>query len=666
MRHSTLLLASALWASAAGAAPVDRSAYPWAAPVTVPTGAEVVRIAVPPALRQAGEPDDASDLLLVDADGERVPAAVLRGSAPAERLRVRARPSSLPHVWELDTGGLPANRLTVGLPGHPHVARVTVEVPEGGGWRSLGPPTLVWNHPHLGRQEDVALRDGPLQGVTGVLRVRVDPLTPWAWRSADLDLWQDPGHAARPQELALTVLDQRIADGGSQRVTLGLPHSLPLASVTLDVDEELVDRTASLLVPARGWEGEEQVAGPASLQRVRLAGARLERMTLSGPRDPVAEDTLVVNISSEGQPPLTVTAATASLDGLELLVREPPPGPLTLLAGAPPGTTPPTDLQVALPALTARPWADATVGEPTENPRWTPPELAAGLAEPGRALDPAGFGWQAPVQGAGLVRVPLPLDVLTHSKADLSDLRLASADGQQLPFLLRKRPHTHDHASTPVTRTEDGPLSILEVPVPAPAVPVSTVTLRTPSPAFSRPVTLLRGGPGAWIPLRSADWTSTDRPGALTLDVDAVVGDVLRVEIDNGDDPPLAVGDLTLSWPAWELLTVLPEGGATLFFGDSARAAPDYDLWLLESELAPRATAIATVGPAEAREPPPRSRLDELLLLAGIGVLVGGLGLLTVRLVRSVGDGPLPDTEDSDDGTGEPDPDPARSDDAEE
>ena len=114
------------------------------------------------------------------------------------------------------------------------------------------------------------------------------------------------------------------------------------------------------------------------------------------------------------------------------------------------------------------------------------------------------------------------------------------------------------HPVTPFTRTEDEGISRLRVPVPEGEVPVSTVTLSTDAPTFSRRVTLLRAAGQVLDPMRSLRWVGSDRPGAITVEVDRIVGDELVVELDNGDDPPLPVDEIALTWPAWELLAVLP------------------------------------------------------------------------------------------------------------
>ena len=74
----------------------------------------------------------------------------------------------------------------------------------------------------------------------------------------------------------------------------------------------------------------------------------------------------------------------------------------------------------------------------------------------------------------------------------------------------------------------------------------------------------------------------------------------------------------------------------------------EHDLMLLSDQLHRRATAAATAGPPVARTPPPLGGPDKVALWVGLLALVGGLGLLILRLVRG-----LPLEEPAEHGDGE-------------
>ena len=136
--------------------------------------------------------------------------------------------------------------------------------------------------------------------------------------------------------------------------------------------------------------------------------------------------------------------------------------------------------------------------------------------------------------------------------------------------------------------------------------------------------------------LRGVSWNGADRPGALGVAVEATVGDVLVVEIDNGDDPPLPIRSVEVARPGWEMVAVVPDGVATLHVGDPRREAAEFDIQLYEDDLIHRARTVATVGPLVEQEAAPLAFIDRASLWAGLVVLVVGLAGLTIRLIRSV------------------------------
>ena len=629
-----------MWATAAlpaWADTIDPTRYPWQATVEVPATDGAVRVVIPPDLRQAGEPLDASDLVLLDPDGARVPTALLGPIDQPTPVPARVRPTSNPDIFEIDATERIIDRLDVSLRSGPAAAKVWVEAPTATGWAPVAGPAVVWTYPALGAESGI-----DLPPTVGPLRVRLQHQGTRPARGVSITAAQVAPTEARPSRLTLPVIDRRLTEDGDVRYAVALPHSLPIAAVTLGVEEPFVERDARLLGFEVGGDWERPFAltwdlsGPTTtLQRVHLGAVALDRLTLPGP-DQAIHDTLVVSVDSAGRAPLTIPEVTLDLPGRELMLLRPAAGIYTLLAGAPAGTTPPTDLQAALPEVAALAWVDGAVGEAQPNPTWRPPEDRASLAEPGAALNADGLSWQAPVTGAGLSRVPLSAHVLTHARRDLGDVRLVDGAGDQVPFVLRRLPRDRDQTAAPFTRTEEARSSLLRVPVSTPDLPLSTVTLRTDAPTFARTVTLYRAAGSVLEPLRTVEWVGDDRPVALPLSIDRVVGDELVLRIDNGDDAPLPLQAIDLSWPTWELIAVLPTGGATLLYGDPDRTRPTYDLALLTHTLLPRAKAVASLGEPTKRTPPPRSALDEGMLLLGIAVLVGGLLALTIQLVRGV------------------------------
>src|SRR5690606_4333829 len=117
-------------------------------------------------------------------------------------------------------------------------------------------------------------------------------------------------------------------------------------------------------------------------------------------------------------------------------------------------------------------------------------------------------------------------------------------------------------------------------------------------------------------------------------------GDRLVVTIENGDDPPLPVEAVELRWPAWELVARLPDEPVALWYGDPRRAAPSYDLALLDGSLRHRAAAPAALGEAEATRAAPLGAIDRALVAGGVGVLVLGLAGRLLALIHATPEDP--------------------------
>jgi hypothetical protein len=332
------------------------------------------------------------------------------------------------------------------------------------------------------------------------------------------------------------------------------------------------------------------------------------------------------------------------VEGLELLVREPGPGPWALLAGAEAGTAARHDLSLAVSELRRLAEAAAVVSAAEANPAYRTPEDRSGLAAPGPELELTPYTWRLPVDAEpGLTRVVLPAEVIGAGDPGWMDLRIVTEDGRQVPRVLQRSAVDPDLGPLGFTREEERGESRLRVTMPAPDVPVATVTLETEALLFSRLVTLQRVEGGALLPLRAFQWVGEDRPSVVSLHVDELVGDELVITIDNGDDPPLPISSVRATRPGWEAIAVLPDAPVWIYGGRPEFDAPEYDLGLLAEDLDRRVAVTVTAGPPETLERPPPSPVERAVLFGGLGVLVAGLGLLTLRLLRSVQAAPSAD-----------------------
>lgn len=627
-----------IWLLTTLALGADLDRYPWSAVVDTSSceacqaGQGAVRVSIPPLLRSQGEPDDHTDLLLVDAAGEVVPVAWISGRGAPYSESVDVLPTEDPQVVLIEAVDRPMDGLELTLPVNPSAAtaQVLVQEEEDGEWLPHGEPALLWN---TSDSSHTALRFPP---TSGPLRVQLQyhQREPDALPRASLVRLPQP--SLEPVSLTVPVQVVALHESGWVSYQAELPHALPAQRLIPEIEQPLFQRQARIPGEDEPLDTAYSYVSEYTIRRTRIGGAQVEDVSLPWPAHHGGRQ-VVVQVHTQGSPPLDIPSLSLELEGLEAVVLDPPPGPWTLYGGAPQGTSPVHDLRAAAPELWRMAQVVVEADAVVDNPAYQPPELRGGLALPGAELDQRRFAWEREVQAQpGLVAIPLPAEVLAEAASDLSDLRLVDHQGRQIPYLLRQRLGDHTWTELEVAREEDGSTSNIRVTVPQPEVPVAGITLHTEAPLFSRRVSLSRANGAHLETLRAYDWTGQDHPTTLRLELDQVVGETLLVQVDNGDDPPLPLEVVALHWPARELLAWIPEGGASLLYGHPDLSSPWYDLALLREELSRRPAAQATLGPAVSLEPLAPSLLDRIVLGAGLLVLVLGLLVLTLSLLRKV------------------------------
>jgi len=631
-----------LLATLALAGPAD-TLFPRAATVDLPADG-VVLIEVPGALRSPADPDDGSDLLLVDAAGEPVDFAVLTDTDPPTWVRARKGLPTTPGplVWwpgeDRDTYWVsvderPLDALSIRLPWSAWSAMVVVEEQTEAGLVERA-RQRVW------RLDDLDDQAVPLPDRLGTYRVTVAVTHPERVRGeAELVGVRYDSPPLPPSTWTLEVRG-RLQDNGVARYDLPLSHPQPIDWVQPLTDADLFQLPADVVgLPSYAdtpttLAPELTPRDPHTIRRVNLGGA-----TVDDTRVPVSRQDLdhpgplALVLDTRTRDPLDVRAVQVGVHPKVLVVRDAGPGPHTLLGGADAGDG--ATLQFAAREL----WrtADTTVvaDDVRPNPAFVPLEVRSQVAGPGRSIDLAGLSFRRPLSGDGLVRVALDAHVLTKARSDLGDLRVVDQEGRQLPYLLRRSVATEGALDLPMRREEADAHSEITVELPESNLFVSTVSLHTSAPVFQRTVTIAQPRPGRPAePLRVTHWDGTLRPGTLGVGVHRRVGDELLVTVDNGDDPPLPIDRVDVTWEGWDLLVMLPEGGeAHLYYGDPDRRAPSYDFASLDA-LAGRAVPAAEVGAPEDAKPPGPGWIERLLVFAGLAVLAVGLLVLTVLLIR--------------------------------
>lgn len=621
---------------AAVASAADVTGYPFVADVSLPARG-VSRIDVPADLRSVDEDGRGTELLLVDGEGRIVPLVALTGEVGREEVRASRHgdvgwtPTAEPGVWRLTVRDEPLDALSLDLPPSDVAAFVTLRTEAGA---PVGEPVLVWHNG--GDVVDTV----PVPRQLGTFLVEVKTTDDRVLSLGDVRgiRWDAP----EPPRLAVEVpvVDVQLEESGWVRYSLALERPLPLRGVRVDPAEDVFQRQAQLEevrdLPDGVVDPMNIPWNPTAIRRLRMGETRAERTWIpSGARSA----RLALRIDAQGVAPLTLDTVSVEMGGLQLLVKDPGPGPHRLYGGGLPvaqneAEAFPADRAVALPELYRAVDHVAEVGDAAPNPVWLPPEEATGLSEPGAMVDVEAFDWRRPVQGEGLVRIPLDASVLAAAHTDLGDIRLVDGDGRQIPYLLVRGPGDLTWAGVDhEVRERDGRV-LLVVPVPEPGVRLSSLTLSTSALVFDRTVTVERPRGRALTPVRAVRWNGQERPGRLTIALDQTFDDTLVVGIDNGDDAALPIHDLTLRAPSWELVASLPDEPVWMIYGGTA-TAPSYDIWLLQESLRRRATTLATLGPAESIAPEGPSATQRMLALAGVGVLALTLLGLAASLILS-------------------------------
>lgn len=294
------------------------------------------------------------------------------------------------------------------------------------------------------------------------------------------------------------------------------------------------------------------------------------------------------------------------------------------------------------------------LGPETEHP-WPPlPPIAAELAGPVPQIDwAAAWPVRSEAPAGTVVRLALPDAALRASGGPGSGARLDHG-GRQVPYVVRTPPvpavaqGSGRYSPAPLD-AQGGSLSGVDLDLARGALLIRQIELTAPGGPFHR---RLRFGvledPTVGAPTEPADrtpWSIWRCEPKGPLPCRAVIepgpglpGDRLRVEIDDGDNPPLEELRITFWRQRPELIFVWPGGDVTLRVAESI-GPPRYDLVLVAGELLARPWTEATVDLDAAGGQDPDGRLARAALLAALALAVVVLLVFLARLLRQPGSG---------------------------
>lgn len=548
------------------------------------------------------------DLRVVDADGTEQPAVVHQPARAAAQwtavvdLDARLEDGA---TWFTGRGpDGPVDALRLDSPEGEFVKAASLDVRENGVWKTLWTGRPIFRARSGAESRAVAFPARRL----GEFRVRVDdrdgarvPFT-----GAALRLASDTVPPLAPVAAVIVGREERPFE---TRWTLSLPaRNLYVDAVRIDTPESFFQRRARLVV--RRWSGadvpggrqiHEDVLGETTLYRTGSGVARSEVLVVPvNRRLDVREVQLVV--TNVDAPPLGVKAVAIDTVPTELRFAAEGRAPFRLAVGHPGAPAARYDW----PAEAGRP-GPATLGPLTENPAYAPPEVAPLLAATAASFNGGGWRFRAPVEvkALGVQKLEVPIAALVHGAPDGRDLRLVR-DDKQVPFvydrsgLYRELPLTLASAKSAPEKT-----SRWEVRLPFEGLPVTHVEWAAAEPLFRRTVRVVenRTTPNGqpWVRvLAQTQWNRSGGSDRLVLALsEPPAGDLLTVEIEDGDNAPLTVGNFKAHYRSYELVFKTTPGSLWLYYGRPEAAFPVYDAALVADELLAARKDAVPVGPEE-------------------------------------------------------------------
>jgi hypothetical protein len=255
----------------------------------------------------------------------------------------------------------------------------------------------------------------------------------------------------------------------------------------------------------------------------------------------------------------------------------------------------------------------------------------------GARIDRTAFGHQRRIPpGATGVSI-LRLDLGALADSEMADIRLVTAGGFQVPYVLEADDEPLRVALAPLLAVDEPQVasrlsqrqgrsrSVYEIVFPVAGMPPCDLVLETAARVFEREVSLLvkdgrRRGRGAgdwetaaWASWRHADPDTPAAPLVLRLPHLPVPGSATgRLVIDEGDNQALPIATATIVLRTYRLRFMRESPDEMwLVYGKAGLTAPQYDLALLDARLhsseAHEVTAAAE-RPASGPEADGRSR----------------------------------------------------------
>ena len=385
---------------------------------------------------------------------------------------------------------------------------------------------------------------------------------------------------------------RRTSEPRKSRYRIALPAAhMPLTAFEIEVAGGNVFRAATITEPRLGRNEVTPVRlGSATLKRADRDGVVAADMVLPVSAPEGRELDLV--IEDGDNPPLAITAITARYAPQPWIYFESPDGAHLHASTGGKVTAPKYDIEAQRQGLESRKTATATWGKSI-----TAPKIEMDFKVPlplGGPIAPDQFrvSRKLPEAKVGLAVLLLDAHVLARSN-DLADVRIATVEGRQVPYLVEERAEPLAVKLSVPERSVEGRSSVYRLALPYDTWPDGTrLVLTTNGRVFDRDV-VVRRVPNTHRNRRAetiatSAWRSADPElPAPAFEAGFAVRDARAIDvvIDEGDNAPLPITSAELLLPSRALRFYHPGTPLFLLYGNRRARTPRYDLALLAPRL---------------------------------------------------------------------------------
>ena len=424
---------------------------------------------------------------------------------------------------------------------------------------------------------------------------------------------QSSSERSTPTELLTPRIVSTELFTGDTMITLDLGAAhLSLSSLEITAEDSLFARNVTVSVrELRNDQISERTLARGTIFRIAFdaytptSGLRVPIETSIPTRE------LIVHIENGDSPPLRIREIRARYNPIHALLAPETSGHFEILSGNPQAATPHYDLAALSAELSQLPLTAVRIGKSTTNAAYHQADPLAGITLEGAALDTNPWQHQRAVSTArpGVQQIELDLHALACTRPDLADLRLMQA-GKQVPYIIEHTGLSRDliFAPTEVPNPRHPSITRWKFQFPQTSLPFSRLILNSPTKLFDRNLQIFevlknQQGEPYEHSLANQSWTHTptekQKPLIIALP-ERMQTDVIWIETDNGDNPPIVLERLQAFFPVIRLLckTTSTEP-LELIYGNNAAPAPRYDVSLIAGQLLNSERTPATLGPVQ-------------------------------------------------------------------